>query len=89
MHSEHLKPSWVGAILVVLTVVSVAIAELLHQPILTLVAAFGFAAVKGQLIALHFMEIRRARKVWSALYRTWIVAIACVLLIGGLFAPHG
>jgi hypothetical protein len=54
-----------------------------------LAAAFGLAVFKGQMVAVNFMETRRARKVWNSLYRTWIVAIGVVLLLGNLLAPHG
>ncbi len=89
MHTELFKTRRVWAILVLLTLISVVIAERLHQPWIVLVSAFGLAAVKGNLIAIHFMETRQARTIWNALYRTWIVAIASLLLLGNLFAPHG
>ena len=43
---------------------------------------------KGQVVAIHFMDTGRARAVGNSLYRTWIVVIGAVLLLGNLLAPH-
>ena len=88
MRFDHLSPATVWAILAGLTLVSVAIAERLHQPAVVIFSAFAFAVAKGQLVAIHFMETGRARAVWNSLYRTWIVVIGAVLLLGNLLAPH-
>jgi hypothetical protein len=72
-----------------LTIVSVVIAERLHQPSIVFASAFAFAIAKGQLVAVHFMETKRARPVWNRLYRSWIVGIGLLLLLGNLLAPHG
>jgi len=79
----------IWALLAGLTIVSAVVAERIHLPIVVFVSAFAFAVVKGQLVAVHFMETNRARAVWGGLYRSWIVVIGAVLLLGNLLAPHG
>ncbi len=87
-HSGN-SPLRIWAVLAALTIVSVVVAEQIHQPAIVYASAFAFAVFKGQLVAIHFMETGRARSVWNALYRSWIVAIGAVLLLGNLLAPHG
>jgi hypothetical protein len=40
------------------------------------------AAIKAQLVIRHYMEVRRARRVWQFLYTAWTVAAAMTLIIG-------
>jgi caa(3)-type oxidase subunit IV len=89
MAQPETPPIRVWALLAGLTIVSAVIAERMHQPTIVIVSAFAFAVVKGQLVAVHFMETKRARAVWNGLYRSWIVAIGVLLLLGNLLAPHG
>ena len=45
---------------------------------------FAFAAIKGQLVANHFMEVGHALPHWRTLYYVWIAGIALVLAAGHL-----
>ena len=49
-------------------------------------AVFAAAVIKGQLVAVNFMETRRALPVWNTLYRVWILAIGVALCCGTYFA---
>ena len=76
-------------LLVVLTLVSVGIAEYSGARAAMLLAVFGVAVIKGQIVAARFMETGRARPVWRTLYHCWILLIGVLLLAGNLFAPPG
>jgi hypothetical protein len=84
---RHLdRPVVVWAVLVVITLASVALAELSAMGPVTYLLVFGAAAFKGQLVAVYFMETPRALPVWNGLYRIWIVAIGAVLWAGIAFS---
>lgn len=76
-------------LLVALTLASVAVAELAGAHAAILLAVFGVAIVKGQIVAARFMETGHARPVWRTLYHSWILLIGLLLLAGNLFAPSG
>ncbi len=64
----------VWAVLVVLLVISV-VGPLLGIPILTLLTAFGIAAVKAFLVAKHFMHLDVEKTIVK-----WILATSVVLM---------
>ncbi len=70
----------VWAVLVALTLASVALAEGMRSRELVVVIVFGVAVIKGQIVAVQFMETRRAPG-WNTLYRTWIVALGLVMMV--------
>lgn len=74
-------------LLVVLTLLSVAVAEYAGSHAAMLLAVFGVAIVKGQIVAARFMETVHARPVWRSLYHSWILLIGLLLLGGHLLAP--
>jgi len=76
------KPVVIWAALMLLTIASVIVAEFASSHLLLLLVVFGVAIIKGQLVAVHFMEVDLAATVWQTLYRMWIIAIG-LLLIGG------
>ncbi len=78
---NHPRPVIIWAILMLLTIASVIIAEFASSHLLLVIVVFGVAIVKGQLVAVHFMEVGEAAPVWKTLYRVWIVGIG-LLLIG-------
>ena len=82
------RAAW--AALVMVTLVSVALAEWSHGLIATAFAVFGAAILKGQIVAVRFMETPKALPSWDSLYRIWIVAIGLVLCGGVILAgqPH-
>lgn len=80
------RPLVIWAALVALTLASVAIAELIPLRVATYVVVFAAAVVKGQMVAVHFMETPRSQPVWNALYRIWIAAIGIALCAGVAFA---
>lgn len=82
--THHLRPTVCWMILIALTVISVTVAEVMTWRHMIVAIIFGAAVLKGQLIAVHFMEVDRALPVWNTLYRVWIVAIGAVLIMGHL-----
>ncbi|GGY90541.1 cytochrome C oxidase subunit IV family protein [Novosphingobium colocasiae] len=82
---EPLRPVLCWAILIAMTLGSVAAAELLNSRQMIFAMIFGVAVLKGQLVAVNFMEVGRALPVWNTLYRAWIVVIGGVLLLAHLF----
>lgn len=77
-----LSLAWIG--LIALTLVSFFAAETLIDRRLALVCIFAIAALKGQMVAIHFMEVGHALPHWRELYRVWIVGIAIMLAAGHL-----
>jgi hypothetical protein len=86
MSGHHSALVRIWAILAVLTVASTFIAESVGIPVLVYGFAFAIAILKGQMVAVHFMETPLARPVWNALYRSWIVFIGLVLLAGNIIS---
>jgi len=76
-------------LLVALTLASVAVAEAVDGRAVMLLAVFGVAIAKAQIVAARFMETAHARPVWRTLYHSWIVVIGLILLGGHLLAPGG
>ena len=72
--------TWLG--LVTLTLVSFAAAEGLVSHQVAVVGIFAVAAIKGQIVANHFMEVGHALPHWRTLYYVWIAGIALVLAAG-------
>lgn len=73
---------WLG--LTLLTLLSVAFAEQGHWRSGAIVAMFGIAAVKGELVIARYMEIGRAERQWRILYRAWLAVVVLVLTTGNL-----
>lgn len=77
-----LRLAW--ALLVLLTLTSVALAEGAGGGSVIVVALFAAAAVKALIVAYRYMEIDRAAEPWRHLYPTWIVAVGAMLAVGHL-----
>jgi hypothetical protein len=77
---HKLSLTWLG--LVALTLVSFAAAEGLVSQRVAVVGIFAVAAIKGQMVATHFMEVGHALPHWRTLYHVWIAGIALVLAAG-------
>jgi Prokaryotic Cytochrome C oxidase subunit IV len=78
--SKYLGLAWLW--LVVLTLLSFGSAEGLVDRRIVIAAIFAIAAIKGQMVASHFMEVGHALPHWRTLYRVWIAGIAAVLAAG-------
>lgn len=82
--------NWLAwALLVAFTLVSVTLAELLDWRDIASLVVFAFAVIKGQIVAVKFMETPRALPMWNVLYRIWILVIGIVLWGGVFLAGHG
>ena len=77
---RKLSLAWIA--LIALTLVSFVVAETLIDRRFALACIFAIAALKGQMVASHFMEVGHALPHWRGLYRVWIVGIATVLAVG-------
>jgi len=78
----------VWGVLVIVTLASVAFAELSSWHVAAVVVIFVAAVAKGQLVAVNFMETPHALPHWNRLYRVWIVAIGCMLCGGIILSAH-
>lgn len=70
----------VWIILMGLTLLSFGFAEELGWPRITATAAFIIAAVKADLVIVHYMEVKQAEPNWQPLYRIWTLVIAAALI---------
>ena len=86
-HKE--RPVLIWQALIALTLTSVVLAEVVGVRLAVSVVIFGVAIVKGQLVAVHFMETPKSTPAWNSLYRVWIVLIGLVLMLGTALAPRG
>lgn len=74
---RKLSLAWIA--LMALTLLSFAAAEGLADRRIVIASIFAVAALKGQMVASHFMEVGHALPHWNALYRVWIAGIAIML----------
>ncbi|HAN79699.1 MAG TPA: cytochrome-c oxidase [Bacteroidales bacterium] len=81
-HNEehHIVPywshAWVWVALLILTIVTVAIADI-HLPMLTVVVALLVATVKASIVAIYFMHLKFDSKVLAIMFIvTMIIFIA-------------
>jgi heme/copper-type cytochrome/quinol oxidase subunit 4 len=73
-------------ILIVLTGLSVVIAERLAWRDAATITIFALASAKAYLVITNYMETDRAPPQWRALYPLWAGVIGVVLIIGHLLA---
>lgn len=78
------KPTTIWIALLVLTGLSVLLAERAHWGGFAIPVIFAIAAVKGELILRQYMEVGQAAPHWRTLYRLWLVAVTAMLIIGHL-----
>jgi hypothetical protein len=69
-------------LLMALSLLSTLLVERFDHAEFAVAAIFVIAAVKGDLVIMHYMEAARAEPHWKFMYRGWLV-IVTVLLIGG------
>ena len=69
-------------LLLVLTGVSFLVAEEIDLRTVAIVAIFLMAAVKAELIVVHYMEARHAERHWLVMYFAWITAVTLLLVWG-------
>ena len=68
--------------LLLLTLLSVGVAERTRLGPIAIVLMFAIAAVKGELVMARYMEIGHARRFWRIAYRCWLVAAFLLLAVG-------
>ncbi len=78
--NRKLTLAWL--VLMALTLLSFTGADIFHFPHFALIGIFAIAAIKGLLVAHHFMEVGHALPHWKTLYLVWIVFIALMLAAG-------
>ena len=84
MTKRGVKPATIWLTLAALTMLSVLLAESAHWGALAIPAIFAIAAVKGELILRHYMEVGQAAPHWRIAYRLWLVAVTVMLIVGHL-----
>ena len=78
------KPILTWIMLMVLTALSVLVAESGVAGVGTIALLFSFAAVKSILVMVSYMEVNCAKQHWQTLYIGWVAVIAVVLFVGCL-----
>lgn len=74
----------VWAALIGLTFFSLAVAERLPFRSAAIVAIFGIAVLKAELVMVRYMEVGDAPQRWRALYQGWAVVVGVMLAAGSL-----
>ena len=78
------RPAIVWLVLILLTLLSVLLAEHGHLGSGAIVAMFAIAAIKGEFVISSYMEIGRALLQWRVTYRIWLVTVPSLLALGHL-----
>lgn len=78
------RPTTIWLALAALTGLSVLLAERGHWGSLAIPAIFAIAAIKGELILRHYMDVGHAAPHWRIAYRLWLAAVTAMLIIGHL-----
>lgn len=76
------SPVAIWALLMLLSGLSLFVAEEVSQRQIAIVAIFAVAMVKAYLVMVYFMEVNEAAPHWRALYQVWILVAGCILVIG-------
>ena len=76
------SPRIIWLLLVMLTLLSVGIAEKEWLHPVSFVAIVLIAAAKARMVILHYMEASHAPLRWRFLYETWNFCMAAVVIIG-------
>ena len=71
--------SWL--ILIILTIVSVYLSELIYSPPLFLTLVFTIVFIKGQQITDVFMELNRAPKKWRIAFLCYVLMIPLIICL--------
>jgi heme/copper-type cytochrome/quinol oxidase subunit 4 len=71
-------------LLIVLTLISLLVAEELDWRTVSITGIFAIAAIKAELIIDHFMEARLADRHWLIMYLIWVLAVTALLTVGHL-----
>ncbi len=78
--STRLWPAWL--VLTLLTLASTRVGGASGLSKVAIVALFGIAALKANLVLETFMEAPRAERHWRWLYRVWIAAVTLIVVTG-------
>lgn len=82
MIERFCSPFRIWLILIVLTGLSLFVAEQLSARIVSLAGIFVIAAIKAEMVMDHYMEFRQAEQQWPIMYSIWIVAVTGMLILG-------
>jgi bacteriorhodopsin len=82
MLKSQTKPRSIWLILMALSLFSTFVAEGSKHALYAIGAVFIIAAVKGDLVIIHYMEARHAAPHWRFMYRSWLVAMVVLLIAG-------
>jgi heme/copper-type cytochrome/quinol oxidase subunit 4 len=73
-------------ILIVLTTGSFSLVEGGVAGLIAAPMVIGIAAYKARLIMVHFMEINLTPRPWRAMYTSWTIVVATIILAGNYIA---
>jgi hypothetical protein len=73
-------------LLMALSLLSTLLVERFNHAASAITAIFVIAALKSDLVIIHYMEARRAELHWKLLYRGWLVLVTALLIGGHLMA---
>ena len=82
MLKSQTKPSTIWLTLMALSLFSTFVAEGSKHSLYAICAIFVIAALKGDLVIIHYMEVRHAEPHWRFMYRSWLVAMVVLLIAG-------
>ena len=78
------KARTIWLILMLLSLFSTFVAEGSGQASYPIIIIFVIAAVKSDLVIMHYMEAGRAASHWKLMYRAWLVLVTVLMLAGHL-----
>jgi heme/copper-type cytochrome/quinol oxidase subunit 4 len=81
--SPRARTIWL--LLIALTVLSTVMAERSEHAIYAVAAIFVIAAIKCDLVIVHYMEAHRAERHWLIMYRAWLGIVTLLLVTGHIW----
>ena len=82
MTQKMTSPIATWVVLMLLSGLSLFVAEEVSPQKIAVVAIFAVAMVKVYMVMVHFMEVNEAAPHWRALYHLWILVAGSMLALG-------
>jgi len=76
------SPGIVWLLLMLLSGLSLLVAEEASPTQLAIAVIFAVAMVKAYLVMVYFMEVNQAAAHWRTLFKLWLLMAGCILTIG-------
>ena len=78
----------IWALLVILTLMSFAMAESGMAGPTVMLLVLGATFIKGQLVAGHFMGLRRTRLLWRVIMASYLLIVGAMIAMAYLMGAH-